>query len=222
MDYFTKMGANLVGKKEDLELLEKILAHFMEDHEDVSADSLKEDGIEVSAETAAAYEELAGGLDSNPGVYVELQDPSGHHSLWISQDESVSIDALGPIIQIWMREVGYEKSFVFEYAHTASRATPDSYGGGAVLISRDAFLWENSKDAIEHLEEEAARNAEIAAGTRWAPESHWDDHDEFPVADWQAEVENGDTRQSYVDWVNSQMALRAEDEAEPDDEAVEP
>lgn len=31
--------------------------------------------------------------------------------------------------------------------------------------------------------------------------SHWDDDAEYPVKDWQYEVANGDTRQSYREWV---------------------
>lgn len=35
------------------------------------------------------------------------------------------------------------------------------------------------------------------------PESHWDNDPEFPPEDWQAEVANGETRQSYHEWVSS-------------------
>jgi len=33
---------------------------------------------------------------------------------------------------------------------------------------------------------------------------HWTEDDEFPIADWQDQVANDDTRQSYADWVTSQ------------------
>jgi len=39
----------------------------------------------------------------------------------------------------------------------------------------------------------------------WEPDSHWDNHPEYPVVDWQHEIANGDTRQSYKDWVNNQL-----------------
>ena len=29
---------------------------------------------------------------------------------------------------------------------------------------------------------------------------YWDDHDDYPVSDWQYEVANGDTRQGYHEW----------------------
>lgn len=39
--------------------------------------------------------------------------------------------------------------------------------------------------------------------------NHWDDQEDFPPADWQTEVANGDTRLGYADWV---LQRRADDE----------
>jgi hypothetical protein len=47
--------------------------------------------------------------------------------------------------------------------------------------------------------------------------SIWDEHAEYPVSDWQAEVADNDTRASYWDWVLSQKESRENDEAEEDD-----
>lgn len=33
---------------------------------------------------------------------------------------------------------------------------------------------------------------------------HWDEITEFPVADWRAEVDNGDTQLGYLDWVENE------------------
>lgn len=41
--------------------------------------------------------------------------------------------------------------------------------------------------------------------------SHWDDHPDYPVADWKYEVANDDTRQSYAEWCDTQES-RAEEE----------
>lgn len=43
------------------------------------------------------------------------------------------------------------------------------------------------------------------AKQKWTPESHWDHPPDFPVNDWMYEVANDNTRQGYVDWVNSQL-----------------
>lgn len=41
--------------------------------------------------------------------------------------------------------------------------------------------------------------------------NHWVDQEDFPPADWQEEVANGDTRLGYADWVEQ---ARSEAEAE--------
>jgi hypothetical protein len=41
--------------------------------------------------------------------------------------------------------------------------------------------------------------------------SHWDEDPDYPLADWQHEVADDDTRQSYKDWVESQKERNAED-----------
>jgi hypothetical protein len=47
----------------------------------------------------------------------------------------------------------------------------------------------------------------------WTPDSHWDEHPNHAVSDWQDEVSAGDTRESYIDWVNNRIEnLRQEQE----------
>ena len=45
--------------------------------------------------------------------------------------------------------------------------------------------------------------------------SHWDDHPDYPVEDWQSEVANGDTRQSYRDWLLCRAAMEDDEYPEP-------
>ena len=33
---------------------------------------------------------------------------------------------------------------------------------------------------------------------------YWGEHPDHPVSDWRSEVDNGDTRQGYWEWVESQ------------------
>ena len=40
------------------------------------------------------------------------------------------------------------------------------------------------------------------------PDSHWDDHPDYPASDWMREVGEGDTRLGYIDWVNAEMEVR--------------
>jgi hypothetical protein len=48
-------------------------------------------------------------------------------------------------------------------------------------------------------------------------DSVWDDHPDYPSEDWQHEVENGDTRRGYWDWVASKLEQAAEEGNEADD-----
>jgi hypothetical protein len=50
--------------------------------------------------------------------------------------------------------------------------------------------------------------------TEWKPASPWDDHPDHPASDWRYEVDNGDTRLGYVDWVNSILELLTDIETE--------
>lgn len=42
----------------------------------------------------------------------------------------------------------------------------------------------------------------------WKPLSVWDNHPDFTYTDWKAEIASDDTRQSYIDWVNSKLQER--------------
>ena len=42
----------------------------------------------------------------------------------------------------------------------------------------------------------------------WDPESHWDNHPDYPTEDWINEVCDGNTRQSYVEWVNHEIEIK--------------
>ena len=44
----------------------------------------------------------------------------------------------------------------------------------------------------------------------WEPCSHWENHPEHSQRDWAREVMEGNTRQGYVDWVNSQIEEHSE------------
>lgn len=47
-----------------------------------------------------------------------------------------------------------------------------------------------------------------------AMSSHWDDHPDHRVEDWRYEVSNNDTRQSYKEWVLSQVEQQHNEENE--------
>lgn len=40
---------------------------------------------------------------------------------------------------------------------------------------------------------------------KWEPGSNWDQHHEYPAEDWSHEIQNGDTRLGYHEWVNAKL-----------------
>ena len=48
----------------------------------------------------------------------------------------------------------------------------------------------------------------------------WGEHPDFPVADWQLQVANDETRAGYWEWVASELELRAIENAEFPDSGV--
>jgi hypothetical protein len=40
---------------------------------------------------------------------------------------------------------------------------------------------------------------------KWEPESHWDEHPNWPVEDWKYEISEDNTRQGYHEWVRSKI-----------------
>lgn len=96
------------------------------------------------------------------------------------------------------------RATVIELNETKARALiEERLEGGEIEACRDVYLSEVDNSGMEIVESEEPR--------AWNPASHWDNHDTYFVKDWQYEVANTDTRQSYVDWVNAQIALHGED-----------
>jgi len=46
---------------------------------------------------------------------------------------------------------------------------------------------------------------------------YWEQHDGFPVLDWQFEVANADTRLGYWEWVSNKIITEQEESDEKED-----
>lgn len=82
------------------------------------------------------------------------------------------------------------------------------------LIDGDWAQLLDTKDTImesEDQEDDKYFILEEETSTEWKPLSHWDNHPGYPTEDWTDEVIEGNTRQGYIDWVNSQLE-QAEDD----------
>lgn len=49
---------------------------------------------------------------------------------------------------------------------------------------------------------------------KWEPESHWDEHPNWPIKDWEHEIGEGSTRQGYHEWIRSKISELQEREAD--------
>ena len=104
----------------------------------------------------------------------------------------------GPIAELIRR--CYQESLEvapvgFVWCYGCSRPRRDSFGGGWCAIFADHVEFASAQ-------EELARRLAGSASTRGEEAfDPWIDDPEYPSADWQAEVANGDTRLGYRDWV---------------------
>jgi len=58
-------------------------------------------------------------------------------------------------------------------------------------------------------------------GLRPEEMQHWDEYEEFPVADWREEVVNDNTRMGYHEWADCAEAVRDEEEYDKEQTTTE-
>ena len=67
--------------------------------------------------------------------------------------------------------------------------------------------YERQQQALEAVQAYVEDQAKSASDTS-SGDSHWEDHPDYPVEDWQYQVANGYTRRSYAEWVAAEMEAR--------------
>ncbi|MDR7156782.1 hypothetical protein J2W40_003627 [Sphingobium xenophagum] len=82
----------------------------------------------------------------------------------------------------------------FVWSYGCSRPRRDSFGGGWCAIFADHVEFASTQEEL------ARRLVRYAVTPPVEPPDPWIDYPEYPSADWQAEVANGDTRLGYLDW----------------------
>lgn len=105
-------------------------------------------------------------------------------------------DPLAALIQHCCQTTLCEAPIGFEWACSCSKARIGEFGGGACAIFPDRIVFNNTAQMLERALNDHPGGAPTGQG-------HWDELPEYPLADWQAEVANGDTRQGYRDWAAS-------------------
>lgn len=109
-------------------------------------------------------------------------------------------DPLASLIQHCCQTTLCEAPIGFEWACSCSKPRIGEFGGGACAIFPDRIISNNTAQMLE-------RALKGDSATFPPPEQdHWDELPDHPLADWQAEVANGDTRLGYHAWVAARAA----------------
>lgn len=97
----------------------------------------------VKDELTAKSVELADGMDEWLGFLVDVED----RGLWLRDDNgSASIENAVAFVQTALAWLELDTIVTFSWADTCSKPRLDSFGGGAVAITRHATDWLNTYD----------------------------------------------------------------------------
>jgi len=109
-------------------------------------------------------------------------------------------DALSALIQHCCQNTLRDAPIGFEWACSCSKPRIGEFGGGACAIFADRIVFDNTAQMLQRAMTSYPNDA--------APPGpgHWDEFPEHPLADWQSEVANGDTRLGYHAWAASRAA----------------
>jgi len=109
-------------------------------------------------------------------------------------------DALAQLIQHCCQSTLQQTPIGFEWACSCSRPRPGELGGGACAVFADRIIFNNTAQMLERaLNGDPNETPPSGLGP-------WDEVPEHPLADWQAEVANGDTRLGYHPWAAARRA----------------
>lgn len=100
----------------------------------------------------AYYQDLAG-----PEWYIEKDGDDGKPYVWFHADEGVgSLEHLAEFIRMFLRKFDIKEPWSLTWSETCSKPRLDAFGGGAVVVSKDAVKWLNTgswvNDTIKNLE----------------------------------------------------------------------
>ncbi|MGE4306678.1 MAG: hypothetical protein AB7E24_21920 [Novosphingobium sp.] len=133
------------------------------------------------------------------GVEFEAENPRDRPELstvFLYSTTDFQPDALAQLIQHCCQDTLRQAPIGFEWACSCSRPRVGEFGGGACAIFADGMVFKTTGAILSDMllgKSHAASAADGGAG--------WSEDPEYPLADWQAEVANDDTRLGYWAWV---------------------
>lgn len=144
MDFYTKACFEVSGKRDDLQKLADIHeACVVAQRENSAGDELvrmvfpdwhgEEDYINPASVTVKIVEHTP--------PYVVIDDSDGN----------ADMDYIARLLQGWLKMIEAGGVIAFEYSHDASRSVPGGYGGGAVVVSRDAIQMVDTSELLNEM-----------------------------------------------------------------------
>jgi hypothetical protein len=130
-DYFTSTSFDVRATPEQHEWLERL-------HGAV-CDRFNGDEPEVDPDIQEAYAALEsfeeGGID-NLDYVTELPEPP---HIWVCGDAEANCDYIAALMQQFLRHFDLPGAICFQWASHCSKPIPDSFGGGAFVVTKDAI-----------------------------------------------------------------------------------
>ena len=105
-------------------------------------------------------------------------------------------EALAQLIRHCCQDTLRQAPIGFEWACTCSRPRVGEFGGGACAIFADGIAFKTTSAMLSGMLSRKSHAASAAGGG-----DGWSEDPEYPIADWEAEVANDDTRLGYWAWV---------------------
>lgn len=113
---------------------------------------------------------------------------------------------IGTLIQRCCQQSLSDRPIGFEWSFSCFRPCIDRFGGGWCVVFADEILHASTREGLSRALE--ARKSMMTSDP-------WRDDPEYPVAHWQAQVANPDTRLGYLLWVEVQRLLVGDIETPP-------
>lgn len=133
------------------------------------------------------------------GVEFEAENPRDRPELstvCLYSTTDFQPDALAQLIRHCCQDTLRQAPIGFEWACSCSRPKVGEFGGGVCAIFADGMVFKTTGAVLSDMLSRKSHAASAADGG-----DGWNEDSEYPIADWQAEVANDDTRLGYWAWV---------------------
>ena len=147
MDFYTKLCFEVSGNLDDPQKLVDLHKACVDAHQDLAT--------KPNELVCTVFPEWRGEDDYiNPAsITVKIVEDATPYVLVEDSDGNADMDYIARLLQGWLKMIEGGGVIAFEYSHDASRSVPGGYGGGAVVISRDAIQMVDTSELLNLMKE---------------------------------------------------------------------